>query len=161
MATNHMVTRAEFDGSKADHKRTLGVLKQLIEGGGYTIRSLTFTTVEDSILYCHCHFPQDNYDCVVGLAGLMGSITDAVVSQEDVYCQNLMGSRTGMIPQQLMVVASFSSSYPAVLVGPTAERDRSKDFSDMKTFEEWDKEDPQHSLLITLTKSMCDEVTAL
>ena len=62
---------------------------------------------------------------------------------------------------QSMVVASFSATYPAVLAGPKAGDDHRKDFSAIKTLEEWDKRDYQHGLLITLTKSMQDEVMAL
>ena len=56
-ATNHMVNRVESDGFKTKQKPTLGVLEQLIEEGGYTIGSLLFTTVEESISYRHRHFP--------------------------------------------------------------------------------------------------------
>ena len=35
--TAGIVTLADFEGYKAEQKRTLLVLKQLIEGGGYTI----------------------------------------------------------------------------------------------------------------------------
>ena len=84
----------------------------------------------------------------------MGSITDVVVSQEDAKHQNLMGSRTGMIPRQSTAVALFSATYPAVLAGPKMGWDQSKDFSAMKTFAKWDDEDSQHDISITLTKSM-------
>ena len=79
-----MVTRAESDGFKEDQKHTLAVLKKLIDGSGYTIGSLMFTTVEDLISYCHRHFTRGSYDCIVRLIGLMGSITDVVVSQDSI-----------------------------------------------------------------------------
>ena len=63
--TGATVTWAESDGFKAEQKRMLRVLEQLIEGGGYTIGSLTFTTVGDLVSYCHHHFPQESYDCIV------------------------------------------------------------------------------------------------
>ena len=84
----------------------------------------------------------------------MGSITDAVVSQEEAEHQSVMGSRIVMMPRQSTVVTLFSATSPTVLVGPKAGRDQSKDFSSMKTFAEWDKEDSQHGLSITITKSM-------
>ena len=46
------ITQADLEGYKTDQKRTLGILAQKIEGGGYTIGSLTFTTLEESVLYC-------------------------------------------------------------------------------------------------------------
>ena len=159
--TGPTVTWLDFDGYKAEQKRMVGVIKQLIEGGGYMIGSLMFTTVEDSVSYYHRYFPQESYDCIVGSVGLMGSIMDGAISQVDVKRQNLLGSRTGMTMQQSTIMASFSATYPAVLVSPKAGRDQSKDFSAMKTFVEWNNEDSQHGLSITLTKSMCDEVTAL
>ena len=91
----------------------------------------------------------------------MGSITGTVIIREDVECQNLMGAWTGMSPQQLVIVASFSAMYPSVLVDPRVGRDNSKDFSTMKTFEEWNKGNSQHGLFVTLVKSMRDEKKAL
>ena len=71
----------------------LGVLEQPIEGGGNTIGSLTSTTVKDLVSYYHHYFPQESCDCIVGLVGLMGSITDVVVSQEDVEHQSMVCSK--------------------------------------------------------------------
>ena len=125
------------------------------------IGSLTSTTIKDSVSYYHRYFPQESYDCIVGLVGLMGPITDAVVRQEDAERQSMVGSITGITQRQSMLVALLSASYPAVLAGPEASWDQSKNFSAMKTFAEWDKENSQHGLSITLTKSMWDEVTTL
>ena len=58
-------------------------------------------------------------------------------------------------------MVSFSATYPVVLAGPKAGLDQSKDFSAMKTFVEWDKEDSQHGMSVTITKSMQDEMAAL
>ena len=48
-----------------------------------------------------------------------------------------------------------------MLAGPKEGYDKSFDFSVMKSSGEWDKEDAQHSLTITLLYSMCDEKAAL
>ena len=66
-----VVTRAEFDTYNVEQKRTLAIIKQHVEGGGYTIRSLTFITIEDSVSYSHHNFPPESYDCIVGLVALM------------------------------------------------------------------------------------------
>ena len=120
-----------------------------------------FTTLEESVSYCVCmrHFPPETYDCIVGLMRLMGSISEAVVSQHIVENQMLMGVWTGLSLRQSTIVALFSASYPAILVNPKAGRDYIQhgsfvDFVAMKTFEEWDKGDARHGLAVTLTKSM-------
>ena len=91
----------------------------------------------------------------------MQSITNDAVSHEDVECQNLMGAKTGLIPYQSRVIASFSATYPSVSAGPNEGCDKSFDFSAMKFFKEWDKDDAHHGLAITLTCSMHDEKAAL
>ena len=73
---------------------------------------------------------------------------------------------TGLSLQQSTIVASFFTSYLAILVDPKAGRDSiqlgtSVNFRAMKTFEEWDKGDSRHGLAITITKRMQDEMTAL
>ena len=57
------------------------ILAQKTEGG-YTLGSLTFTTLEEFASYCAWYFLPDNRDCIVGLVGLMGSISEAVVSHQ-------------------------------------------------------------------------------
>ena len=94
------------------------MLKQEIGGRGYTIGSLLFTTLEESILYCHLHFPPASYDCIVGLMGLMGLITDSVVCQTEVDDRMLLGARTNQSPRQGKIIAYFSANYPSILAGP-------------------------------------------
>ena len=110
--TAGVVTQSAFDGYKAEQKRELAVLEQEIGGGGFTICSLDFTTLEDSISYCGRHSPPGSYDCKVGLVILMGSITDTVVSHDMVVGQMLLGTKTHIFPKQLKVVSSFPAAYP-------------------------------------------------
>ena len=112
------------------------------------------------------YFPPESYDCIVGLVRLVGSITEAVVGQHTIESHILMGIRKGLSPRQSTIVAPFSASYSAILAGPKAGQDSVQsgtfvDFRAMKTFEEWDKGDSHHGLVITLTKSIHDELTAL
>ena len=92
---------------------------------------------------------------------LLESITVAIVSQEDIEREILMGTWTKMPSRQAAIVAFFSATYPSVLSGPKTGRDNSKDFSATKTFEEWNKGNSQHSPSITITKSMHDEKKTL
>ena len=94
------------------------LLKQEIGGGGYTIGSLLFTTLDESVSYCHLHFPPANYNCIVGLMGLMGSVSDSVVNQTEVDDRILLGARTNRSPRQGKIIASFLTNYPAILAGP-------------------------------------------
>ena len=64
--TTGAVTRAEFNGYKAKQEQALALLKQEMGGGGYTIGSLLFTTLEESTSYCNLYFPPKSYDCIVG-----------------------------------------------------------------------------------------------
>ena len=97
-----------------------------------------FITFEESTLYCNLHFPPKSYDCIVGLMGLMGSVTDSVVCQSEVDDRMLMGARTNMIPKQSRIIASFSVTYPAVLAGLKAGHSQGYDFGALKTFKDWD-----------------------
>ena len=45
------VNRAEFNGYKAQQEQELALLKQEMGGGGYTIRYLLFTKLEESTSY--------------------------------------------------------------------------------------------------------------
>ena len=71
------VTGAEFNGHKLEQERELALLKHEICGEGYTIGSLLFTALEESTSYCNLYFPPKSYDCIVGLVGLMGPVTDS------------------------------------------------------------------------------------
>ena len=95
-----------------------------------------FTTLEESVSYCMHHFTPDSYHCIVGLVGLMGSVTDAVVSQDAVEGQLLMGSRTDMPPRQSTVVALFSATYTTILASPKTGQDSSQDLYTIETFKE-------------------------
>ena len=106
-------------------------------GGGYTIGSLLFTTLEDSISYCNLYFPP-SYDCIVGLIRLMGLVTDSVLCQSKVGGQMLMGARTNLTPKQSRIITSFSATYLAILAGPKAGHSQGHDFCALKTFKEWD-----------------------
>ena len=120
-----------------------------------------FITFEESTLYCNLHFPPKSYDCIVVLMGLMDSVTDSVVCQSKVDDQMLMGARTNLTPKQSRIVASFSTTYPAILTGPKAGRSQGHDFCALKTFKDWDFRDCQKGLAFTLTKSMWIEALAL
>ena len=52
---------AVFDRYKAMQKREMAILEQEIGGGGFTIGSLVFTTLQDSISYCGRHFPSGSH----------------------------------------------------------------------------------------------------
>ena len=52
LGTTGTVTRTDFESYKAEQKCTLSILVQKIEGGGYTIGSLMFTTLKESVSYC-------------------------------------------------------------------------------------------------------------
>ena len=84
----------------------------------------------------------------------MGSITDAVVKQHIVGRKIFMGARTGISSRQSTIVASISVFYPAILAGPKAGRESIQDFEAIKPFEQWDKGDSRHALVVTLTKSI-------
>ena len=115
-----------------------------------------FTTLGESVSYCIRHFPADTYDCIVGLVGLMGSISELVVSQTAIKNQMLVGTKTGISPRHSAIVALFSGSYPVILSAPKVGLDSiqviaSVDFGAMRTFEEWDRSDTIHGLAITRT----------
>ena len=76
------VSRAEFDTYKVEQKQEQALLHQDIDGGGTSLYPF-FYNVGQVHLYCHLHFPLDSYNCVVGPMGLMGSVTDSIVSQSD------------------------------------------------------------------------------
>ena len=133
LSTAAALTQADFRTYQVEQKKELAMLKQEIGGGGYTIGSLLFTTLDESVSYCHKHFPPGSYDCIVGLMGLMGSVTDSVVNQTEVDDRMLLGARTNRTPRQGKIIASFSANYPAILAGPKAGRSSAYDFGALKT----------------------------
>ena len=139
----------------------MAILEQEIGGGSFTISSHVFTTLQDSISHFGRHFLSGSYDCVVGLIAFMGSITDSVVSHNDLEHSMVLGARTQLSPRQINLIASFSTAYPEILAGPKSTQSAVADFSALRTYAEWDYGDGHHVLSITLTKSMQDEVEAL
>ena len=93
LGTAGTVTQSDFEGYKAEQKHTLAIIAQKIEGVGYTIGLLTFTTKEELVSHFLRHFPADTYDCIVGLMGLMGYISEPVVSQTTIENQIVMGKK--------------------------------------------------------------------
>ena len=154
LTTAAPLTQAAFRTYQEEQKKELAMLKQEIGGGGYTIGSDLFTTLEESVSYCHKHFPPGSYDCIVGLMALMGSVTDSVVNQSEVDDRMLLGARTNRSPQQGKIIASFSANYPAILAGPKAGRSSAHDFGALKTPKDWDYGDCKKGLAFTLTASM-------
>ena len=57
----------------------------------------------------------------------MESITEYVVSWEDMEHQSLMGPKIGLFPHQSGVVASFLVTYPSVFVGPKEDHARQEE----------------------------------
>ena len=132
------LTHAYFKTYKVEQQRELALLKQEIGGRCYTIGSLLFITLDESISYCHLGFPPASYDCIVCLMGLMGSVTDSVVNQTEVDDRILLGARTNRSPRQGKIIALFSVNYPAILAGPKAGRSSAYDFGTLKTPKDWD-----------------------
>ena len=122
--------------------------------GGYSIGTRNFVVLEDSTSSYHDHFPPDTYAYDVRLLTLMRSITDDVVSREDVEHQHLIGAKTCLAPRQSGVIASFAATHPSVLDGPNEGHAKSVDFPAMKSFEEWDKENARHGLTVILTHNI-------
>ena len=146
-----------------EQERELALLRQEMGGGGYTIGSLLFTTLEESNTYCNLHFPPKSYDCIVGLMGLMGSVTDSVsvVCQSKADDRMLIGARTNLTPKQSRIIASFSVTYPVILASPKAGHSQGYDSGAMKAFKDLDFGDCQKVLAFTLTGRMQTEVLAL
>ena len=130
--------QTSFDGYKATQKREMAILEQEIGGGSFTISSHVFTTLQDSISHFGRHFLSGSYDCVVGLIAFMGSITDSVVSHNDLEHSMVLGAKTQFSPKQIKIIALFSAAYLAILAGPKSTRIAVADFSALKSYADWD-----------------------
>ena len=91
---------------------------------------------------------------MVGLVALMGSITDSVVSHDDLEHSMMLWARTQLILEQIKIIALFSAAYPEILAGPKSIRRVVADFSALRSYADWDYGDGRRGLSITLTRSI-------
>ena len=70
-------------------------------------------------------------------------------------------AHTGKLPEMSAVIASFQTTYPAVLAGPKEAHEQAHPFNAMKTSKAWDGGDGQMGTLPCIKQTMLMRVESL
>ena len=159
--TSNLVSRTLMNTEIANLKSALDEIQQANLGGTVTMGGYHFKSYSDARVFWTQHFPPESYHAFVDIMSLLQRIDNPTKYASDIQQAEIHHARRGKLPEMPAVIASFQTTYPAVLAGPKEAHEQAHPFNAMKTSEAWDGGDGQTGTLPCIEQTMPMRVESL